>query len=169
VCDGFEVIDKDVYVLGPPRKAAAKALFLRSFTSKLTVLPIASGARCDANDLEKLAAVDIRYENDCVTDVRVDGDALIAVLGSGRELDMQVLYPALGCEVRSQLATTLGAECNELGYVKTDDHQRTRVPGLYAAGDVVNELNQICVATGHAAIAATDIYNSLRAEERRSL
>jgi hypothetical protein len=33
----------------------------------------------------------------------------------------------------------------------------------------VNELNQICVATAHAAIAATDIYNQLRAEERRSL
>src|SRR5690606_28975178 len=82
---------------------------------------------------------------------------------------MDVLYPALGGDVRSQLARSLGAECNELGYVKTDDHQRTCVAGLYAAGDVVNELNQICVATGHAAIAATDIYNKLREEERRRL
>ena len=75
----------------------------------------------------------------------------------------------MGCDVRSQLARELGAQCNDLGYIKTDDHQRTGVPGLYAAGDVVNELNQICVATAHAAIAATDIYNQLRAEERRSL
>lgn len=169
VCDGFEVIGKDVYVLGPPKKAAAKGLFLRSFTSKLTVLPIAGGPECDAEDFEKLAAADIEFVSECVTDVRADGDELIGVLASGREIPMDVLYPALGCEVRSQLATALGADCNELGYVKTDDHQRTRVPGLYAAGDVVNELNQICVATGHAAIAATDIYNTLREEERRSL
>jgi thioredoxin reductase (NADPH) len=169
VCDGFEVIDKDVYVLGPPKKAAAKGLFLRSFTSKLTILPIASGPECDSKDLEKLGAADIEYVSECVIDVRADGDDLSAVFASGREIGMEVLYPALGCEVRSQLATALGAECNELGYVKTDDHQRTRVPGLYAAGDVVNELNQICVATGHAAIAATDIYNKLREEERRSL
>lgn len=169
VCDGFEVIGKDVYVLGPPKKAAAKGLFLRSFTSKLTVLPIASGPECNAEDLEKLAAADIDYVRECVTEVRADGDDLVAVLKNGREIKMDVLYPALGCEVRSHLATSLGAECNELGYVKTDDHQRTRVPGLYAAGDVVNELNQICVATGHAAIAATDIYNKLRDEERRSL
>ncbi|MEI9407144.1 NAD(P)/FAD-dependent oxidoreductase, partial [Mesorhizobium sp. Cs1330R2N1] len=37
----------------------------------------------------------------------------------------------------------------------------TVVPGLYAAGDVVNEINQIAVAFGHAAIAATDIHNHL--------
>jgi thioredoxin reductase (NADPH) len=36
------------------------------------------------------------------------------------------------------------------------------VPGLYAAGDVVAGLNQLSVATGHAAIAATHIHNDLR-------
>ncbi len=169
VCDGFEVIGKDVYVLGPPKKAAAKALFLRSFTSKLCVLTVNGNEELSADELEKLEDADIEYIGESVTDVRADGDDLIAVLESGREIRMEVLYPALGCDVRSGLARALGAECNELGYVKTDDHQRTRVPGLYAAGDVVNELNQICVATGHAAIAATDIYNKLREEERRSL
>lgn len=169
VCDGFEVIDKHVCVLGPPKKAAAKSLFLRSFTPKLSVLPIASGPECDTEELGKLADANIEYVSECVVDVRADGDDLIAVLAGGREIRMDVLYPALGSDVRSQLARSLGAECNELGYVKTDDHQRTCVAGLYAAGDVVNELNQICVATGHAAIAATDIYNKLREEERRSL
>ena len=42
-----------------------------------------------------------------------------------------------------------------------DRHQRTTVPALYAAGDVVDELNQISVAVGHAALAATDIHNQL--------
>lgn len=168
VCDGFEVIGKNVYVLGPPKKAAAKALFLRSFTSRLTVLPV-PGEPLAREELDRLDLADIEYIEDHVSDVRADGETLYAVLAGGRELAMDVLYPALGCEVRSQLAVALGAECNELGYVKTDDHLRTRVSGLYAAGDVVNELNQICVATGHAAIAATDIYNTLRREERRSL
>ena len=40
-----------------------------------------------------------------------------------------------------------------------DEHNRTTVPGLYAAGDVVRGLNQIVVAMGHAAVAATDIHN----------
>jgi thioredoxin reductase (NADPH) len=37
----------------------------------------------------------------------------------------------------------------------------TSVDGLYAAGDVVSSLDQIAVATGQAAIAATHIHNSL--------
>ena len=46
--------------------------------------------------------------------------------------------------------------------VLTDAHQRTSVPGVYACGDIVHaSLNQITVATAHAAIAATAIHNSL--------
>ena len=42
-----------------------------------------------------------------------------------------------------------------------DAHCRTAVPGLYAIGDVTRGLNQITVATGQAAIAATTIHNML--------
>jgi thioredoxin reductase (NADPH) len=38
---------------------------------------------------------------------------------------------------------------------------QTRVPNLYAAGDVTLQLDQISVATGQAAIAATHIHNNL--------
>jgi thioredoxin reductase (NADPH) len=75
--------------------------------------------------------------------------------------EMDALYPALGCNVRSDLATALGAASTENGNLEVDDHQRTTVPGLYAAGDVVTDLHQLSVAFGHAAIAATDIHNRL--------
>ena len=45
--------------------------------------------------------------------------------------------------------------------VRTDKHQRTSIEHLYAAGDIVNTLNQISVASGEAAIAATAIHKSL--------
>jgi thioredoxin reductase (NADPH) len=169
VCDGYEVMDKEVSILGPAKKAAEKALFLRSFTSKLTVLPTDDAGALEDEDKAKLADADIELMSARTIDIRATGDEIVAMLEDGREISTDVLYPAMGCDVRSQLARELGAQCNDLGYIKTDDHQRTGVPGLYAAGDVVNELNQICVATAHAAIAATDIYNQLRAEERRSL
>lgn len=41
------------------------------------------------------------------------------------------------------------------------DHDETTVPGLFAAGDVTLALNQINVAAGQAAIAATAIHNTL--------
>ncbi len=44
-------------------------------------------------------------------------------------------------------------------------HQETAVPGLYAVGDVVASLNQMCVAMGHAAIATSHIHQTLRVED----
>jgi thioredoxin reductase (NADPH) len=169
VCDGFEVIGKSVCVLGPSKAAAQKALFLRSFSSQLTLLPTDDASDLDEHERQVLSEAGIEVLSSPAVDIRTSGDELMALLRDGREIHMEVLYPALGCNVRSHLARELGAQCNEQGYVKVDDHQRTHVPGLYAAGDVVNELNQICVATAHAAIAATDIYNQLRAEENRRL
>jgi thioredoxin reductase (NADPH) len=55
----------------------------------------------------------------------------------------------------------LGAKTNDVGCLEVDAHQRTTVDGIYAAGDVVSDLHQIAVATGHAAIAATHIHKSL--------
>jgi thioredoxin reductase (NADPH) len=70
----------------------------------------------------------------------------------------------LGCRIRSELAVALGARATEGGDIIVDAHQETSVPGLYAAGELVAALNQLSVAVGHAAIAATDIHNSLREE-----
>jgi thioredoxin reductase (NADPH) len=72
-----------------------------------------------------------------------------------------VFYPMLGEVARSDLAQSLGASTGECAKLAVDDHQCTSVPGLYAVGDVVQGLNQIAVATGQAAIAATRIHNRL--------
>ena len=71
------------------------------------------------------------------------------------------MYPALGLEHAGGLACALGADVAPDGQLRVDDHQQTSVDGLYAAGDVSVDLNQISVAVGHAAIAATAIHNRL--------
>jgi thioredoxin reductase (NADPH) len=162
VCDGYEVLDKEVAVLGPADKAVEKALFLRPYTDKLLVLIYGSDERVTEAQRAKLARAGIELQERRVVDLLMNGNEITAVLEGGAEHHVDVLYPSLGCHVRSQLARELGARCDEQGYLKADSHQATSVPGLYAAGDVTTELNQICVATGHAAIAATDIYNTLR-------
>jgi thioredoxin reductase (NADPH) len=161
VCDGYEVIDKSVAVYGPADKAIEKALFLRPYTARLTVL-VAHTHRFTASEVEKANAARIRLLRSPVADLTFHGDQVAAYLADGSRHTFEVLYPSLGSVVRSELATRLGARCSEQGYIETDPHQCTSIPGLYAAGDVVNELNQICIATGHAAVAATAIYNQLR-------
>lgn len=82
-------------------------------------------------------------------------------MDDGKAHRFDVLYAGLGVDPRTQLAVSLGAVLDQSGVIVTDAHGRTSVNNLYAAGDVVNALNQISVAVGHAAIAATAIHNSL--------
>ncbi len=162
VCDGFEVIGQRIGVIGNSEHAIGEAIFLRTYSDDVTLLtlgrPVADG--CEWG--QRLRDAGIRVVEAPVTGVTIE-DGRIAALcpqGGGPER-FDTLYSALGCNVRSDLATAHGARHDESGSLYVDEHQRTSVPGLWAAGDVVCALNQIGVAYGHAAIAATDIHRQL--------
>lgn len=71
------------------------------------------------------------------------------------------MYSALGSEARSELARSLGARTDAKGCIVTNEHMCSSIAGLFAAGDIVRSLDQISVAMGEAAIAATSIHNLL--------
>jgi thioredoxin reductase (NADPH) len=103
----------------------------------------------------------VRLSRAPVRDIDKHDEGIVVHLEGGGSCEMDTLYPALGCNVRSSLALKLGARADEAGYLVVDQKQRTGVPGVFAAGDVVSDLNQISVAVGHAAVAATAIHNAL--------
>jgi thioredoxin reductase (NADPH) len=161
VCDGYEATGRGVTVVGPRESAMREARFMRAFTSDITVIPTDAGAeRSQGEPDDGIDVLDAGLE-----DIVVDGEEVEAVLADGRRHRVDILYPALGCDVRSGLALDLGARRDEIGSLIVDDHQQTTVDGLYAAGDVVASLNQLSVAAGQAAIAATAIHNRLRERE----
>jgi thioredoxin reductase (NADPH) len=166
ICDGYEAIGCSVAVLGPIHEAVKKLLFLSTYTRDLVLLPMGADMTLDQHDKEALQALGIPLPLEPVKDLRIEGDEITAVMASGKEHRVEILYPALGVDARSELLARLGGKVNKTGCVIADEHQRTSVPGLYAAGDVVNELHQIAVAAAHAAIAATAIHNALNEEDR---
>jgi thioredoxin reductase (NADPH) len=70
---------------------------------------------------------------------------------------VDTVYPALGSDINNALAIDMGVALSDCRCIATDEDQRTNLPGCYAAGDVVAGLDQISVATGHGAKAATAI------------
>jgi thioredoxin reductase (NADPH) len=160
ICDGYETDGKKVGVFGSVEEACAKALFLRTFSKSVTLLT-PDGYRPAANIYSDLSAAGVRLPGSSVARLRQQGGQIIAGLTERSELIFDLLYPVLGCAVRSDLATRLGARHTQVGCLIVDDHLQTTVPGLYAVGDIVSDLHQIAVATGHAATAATHIHNSL--------
>jgi thioredoxin reductase (NADPH) len=163
ICDAYDVIDRRLAVYGP-LSAWNHAVFLRTYSAHIDFL-IPNG--CDAAHDEAIAGLaksGVRLVDEPIVEITMDEEKrAIARTQSGKLLDYDVIYPSLGARARSELAARLGAELSETGEIRVDAHQRTTVAGLYAAGDVVDALNQISVGMGQAAIAATDMHNELRA------
>jgi len=95
------------------------------------------------------------------TSLQHDGQCCVFHCEDGSVHRFDTVYPVLGSDAQAQLATMLGAAVDDNGELHVDGKQQTSVDGLYAIGDVVSALNQISVAVGHAAIAASAIHSRL--------
>lgn len=160
VCDAYEVIGKTVGVYAESQAGFAEALYLRHFTPHVTLF-VASGAQAlAAPERARLQEAGVRWTEAPVKALRLDQGRVAVVQTDGTRW-CDTLYAALGVKVHSQLASGLGASLDAGGYVETDAHHATGVRGLYAAGDVCKGLNQIAVALGGAAVAASAMHQAL--------
>lgn len=160
VCDGFEVIGRSVGVLTDRCVGVREALYLRHFSEHVT-LYFTQRVDVAAEDRRRLAAAGIALQAAPVRALRLrEGGGVLIEHEDGTD-ERDSLYAALGLRVHSTLATALGADHDEDGYLLTDARQRTSLEGLYAAGDVAQSLNQITVAAGGAAIAAAAMHRAL--------
>lgn len=155
VCDGYEATDANIGVYGFYNEAKKKALFLRTYSRHVTLLPKDKPASDELRS--KGIIVTAPPESFCQT-----ASGIAARFPTGEQREFDALYPALGCKVHSDLAIALGSECDKVGALRVSPKQETSIPGLFAGGDVVSDLHQLSVAEGHAAIAGTSIHHSLR-------
>ena len=169
VCDGYEHIDTAIGVIGCDSQGAAEALFLRRFSSDVTLVPL-NFAELDKGELAAMREVGITVVEHPVARL----DALphrmdVYLEENAQPLSFDVVYPALGVTPRTELAAALGLSFCPSGELEMSAPFGTRVEGLYAAGDVVEGLDQISVAMGHGAVAATKAHNWLRERDGECL
>jgi thioredoxin reductase (NADPH) len=160
ICDGYDVADREVAVLSTGKEGASHSLFLRTYSSRVTLLVEPKNGELDDAQRHLVHAAGIRLVEEPIGRIDAGAAGVFVHLKSGEELRFDSLYPMLGSDARDELGTRLGARCAD-GELVVDAHQQTSVPGLYAAGDVVKALNQMSVGIGHAAVAATAIHNFL--------
>lgn len=161
ICDGYEVDGDNVAVYGEAEVAIDHAVFLRSFTDRVTAIAHGEQQACDEAVL-KARQFGIRLVGDQVKEMRLTDDEQVEVtLCTGERLLFDMIYPSLGNVCRSNLGRDVGAKCDSSGAPLVNEHMQTTIPGLYAIGDLAPGLMQISVATGHAALGATAVHNSL--------
>jgi thioredoxin reductase (NADPH) len=160
ICDGYEVTDKRIAVIGTRTHGHNEALFMRMYSPDVTLIsPVGSHSLSDG-ERQRLKDAGVALQDGPCQCLEIDGDQILITVPSGAAR-FDTAYPALGSVIRSGLATALGAEATDEGCLIVDKHQRTNIEGLYAAGDVVKGLDQISHAMGEGGVAATTIRNDL--------
>jgi len=168
VCDAYEARGKDILVLGSGESGFGEADFLRDFSDRITVLT--QGIQVDPGSAayRRLEDRQVQVIERPLAKLAADteGGRIRLTLAGGHELDFDLVYSAMGYTPRNDLAKRLHVEIGEDRRIVTDRHQETSVRNCFAAGDVVQGLNQISVAIGQAAVAATTMHNRLREASR---
>ena len=164
ICDGYEVTDKKIGVIGSDSHGVAEAIFLRSFTPDVTLIAPDKALSLKQEDADKLELARVPCIDGPTQAVAITGKCIVVETADGT-FTFDSVYPALGSDTHTELARQVEADLAGDSCILCDDHQRTSVPGLYAAGDVVRGLDQISHAMGEGGVAATTIRNDLAKEE----
>ena len=166
ICDGYEVTDKKVGVIGSDSHGVAEAMFIRSYTADVTLVAPDKALSLKAEDQKKLKEAGIDCIDGPAQAVAFSKEFIVVDTAEGHHT-FDSVYPALGSDTHTQLGEMVGAKLASDGCFLCDDHQRTSVEGLYAAGDVVHGLDQISHAMGEGGVAATTIRNDLCSQNPR--
>ena len=160
ICDGFEVTDKRVGVIGSGTNGVGEAIFLRSYTADVTLIAPHKALELDPDEHARLKEAGVVMVDGPADAIGVTEDCITVETAEGL-MTFDSVYPALGSDTHTGLGEMVGAKLADDGCFLCDEKMRTSVAGLYAAGDVVHGLDQISHAMGEGGQAATTIRNDL--------
>jgi thioredoxin reductase len=162
-CDGWEVRDRALAVIGDGAGAAGLALSLKTWSDRV-VLCTNGRARLGHTHRTQLAAHDIRVAEGRIARMdHADGQVRALVLKQGEPVACEAVFFAAGQTQQSDLAERLGCVITRKGTVKTDRLGQTCVPGLYVVGDASRDMQFVIVAAAEGAKAAVAINKALQA------
>jgi len=168
-CDGWEVRDRRIGVLAAGPGSAARAQLIRQWSSSLVFLTNGTGAP-DPDERAELEARGIEVVDAPLARVLTDGDVLTGVeLVGGAVVDLDVVFAMPTPTPHDDVLLQLGAERSG-GFVPVDELGATAVPGVWAAGNVVNPRANVPVAMGAGASVGGAVNHDLVLDDvRRAL
>jgi thioredoxin reductase len=157
-CHGYELADRPTGLLAVDAIPMHHVTHLLDWTDDLVLLE--NGVAVSEDEAQKLADAGLRRVAGRVVEVLHEGGEITAVrLESGQEVAMRALYLVTRQKPAAPLAEEQGCKMEEAStgrHLAVDDHQRTSVPGVFAAGDLSRPYPSAtrAAATGNTAGAA---------------
>ena len=172
VCDGPFFRDEDLMVVGGGDSAVEEAIFLTQFAKSVTIVHGRDALRAQKVLQDRAFANEkIHFAwNTVVEEIKGDNRVTSLVLkdvqtGEVREQAAGGVFIYVGLDPVSDFAKDLGI-LDDQGWVITDDHMKTSVPGVFAVGDVrQKDLRQVTTAVGDGAVAGQEAYKYITEHE----
>lgn len=163
-CDGPFFKGKEVVIIGAGNSGLQEGLQVLGYANHVTFLEFLPFSRAEQILQDRVGshAKSTMVFNHRVTEIKGD-QVVTGVVAVDRETDEEKIFPAdgvfiyVGYSPYTQFVADL-VDLNKWGYIATDEHMRTKVPGLYAIGDVrADNPAQLSVSVGDGTKAALDI------------
>lgn len=161
-CDGWEVRDRSVAVMGRRKSAIALSASLATWTHEVTLLTNGGGTLhprlqsfLDERGVRVLTGKVERLEG-------TDGTLERIHLKNRPPLDVRALFISYGYEQHSDLARQLGCAFTSKGVARTNKFQYAGAPGVYVAGDASRDMQMVIVAAAEGAKAGAAINMALQ-------
>ncbi|MBZ5706157.1 MAG: thioredoxin-disulfide reductase [Acidobacteriia bacterium] len=174
-CDGFFFSGKEITVIGGGDSAMEEALFLTRFATKVTLIHRRDQFRASKIMLDRARHNDkIHFLTDTVVDDVFDASKkevtalMLRNVKTGKIWDLPASAMFLGIGHIPNAKMFEGQlDTDQDGYLKTKDYVFTRVPGVYACGDVQDRrYRQAVTAAGTGCMAALEVEKFLEGEGR---
>lgn len=167
VCDGAFFKDKELIVVGGGDSAVEEGMYLTQFANKVTIV-----CRGDTLRAQQLLQ-DRMYENDKIEVVwntvveEINGDMKMTEVllkdkdGNESKMKTDGAFIYIGLLPNTENFKDMEI-LNESGFIETDELMRTKIPGIFAIGDVrETPLRQVATAVSDGAIAGNEVYRYL--------
>ncbi|GGN66624.1 thioredoxin reductase [Oceanobacillus indicireducens] len=164
VCDGAFFKERHLVVVGGGDSAVEEGMYLTRFASKVTIIHRRDELRAQ-KILQERAFNNEKIEfiwDTGVTEINGENGKVASVTLENRNTGEKSDFPTdgvfiyIGTEPLSEPFQSLGIT-DEEGYIPTDENMATKIPGVFAAGDIRDKkLRQIVTATGDGSIAAEE-------------
>jgi len=163
ICDGYFFKNKKVAIVGGGDTAITDALYLAGICKEVHIIHRRNEFRASKALVDQIKGKNnaLFHLNSVVVDIlgekNVEG-VKIRNLKEGSEeiLDVEAVFIAIGHIPNTDIFKNK-IELTEGGYIKTHDFVKTSVPGVFAAGDVMDpKYQQAITASGFGAIAAIE-------------
>jgi len=159
LCDGFEVRDQRLVVIGGTEQAAFMAAYVHDRTSQDVELCCNGVPSFSAETLSRLDQLRIPIIEDEVVGMQAGADELTLTMGNHEKSSYRAGFLSAKYRQRSSLVRELGCATRDDGRVQVDHFQRSSVPNVLAVGDMAKAIS----ATGNMTFVATAIASGITA------